>query len=689
MPVSTDNFLSRNLNSSPSKVKRSFSYYPNYWRPCNRGIPIRIRQISGEKYDAKCLCPPSYYGSKCEYQSQRVSVTIQFRTEMEWRTGFIIAITLVDSERTVHSFEQLNYVSIRDCRAKFTTYLLYKSRSKNQTIQYFVRIDVFVGNTSHHRATWLYPVQFIFLPVHRMALQINIPITSIRGDHSLRCGSHGISVRYVNNNQSFCYCDSGWRGSRCDIQYDCHCSLHSICLGSSISCLCPLHKFGTRCYLEDVACRPNSFNLSSPCFNEGLCVPTNARYTNAGEKFICACPEGFSGDRCQYNRTRVEITFGEEFDLLPTAVFAHFITVHGNMSHEHIPMLSKVAFDQTVIVFKTSVEFHIAFIEFDSAYYLIFLQPNYIPSQIIKAQISLTKRCLHIRELFDSLIANYHPLRRAKFYHKACRDRPDLQCFYDLDTFMCLCDSERNANCFNYDFHIVRNCSGDNYCMNDADCFLDSPACPTSSVCVCKDCFYGVRCQFSTRSFNPSLDVILGYHIRPYAAFSRQTAAIKTGFGLTLLLCTTGFTSTFFSIITFKEKNAREFGCGIYLLATSITSLTIICIFALKFCLLVLIRYKILVKPWLETSSCVLMDFLLRILLNTGDWLNACVAIERTYIVIMGARVSKDRTKRVCNAFIFGVYKRIRNRSIFDVFVINREEPMSMCIIKNWRIDLI
>ncbi|CAF1456737.1 unnamed protein product [Adineta steineri] len=646
-------------------MKRYPFDFPNYWRPCNRGIPIKSRQILTNKYDDQCLCPPSYYGAQCEYQSQRVSLTLQILTDMEWRTLFIIGITLIDNDYTVHSFEQFNYVSIRDCRAKFTTYLLFKSRPKNRTSQYFVRIDIFLRNASEYRASWLYPIQFTFLPVHRMAIQLNIPLlVPTKDDRSSFCGEHGTSTQYVNNNQKFCYCDSGWRGSRCDIRYECYCSSDSVCMGSSTSCLCPLYKFGTRCHLEHVACRSISSKLSSPCFNDGVCVPADKRFVNVDKPFICACSEGFSGDLCQFNNSRVEITFSEEFDSFPTSIFAHFITVHRNTSHTHVSMLSKIAFDQMVVVFQFPLEFHIIFVEFDRLYYLIYLQSNYRSSQIIKTQINSAGQCLHIDKLFNSTILNYHPLRRAKFYHQPCRDRIKLQCFYDSSTFMCLCDSERKANCFNYDFNIKRNCSGKNYCMNDGDCFLDTPTCPTSSVCQCKDCFYGVRCQFSTRSFNPSLDVILGYHIRPSVSLSRQTNAVKTSFGLILLLCTTGFVSTIFSLITFQAKASQEFGCGLYLLATSITSLITIFILLLRFCLLFFNQYEILAKPWLKTSHCVLMDFLLRILLNIGDWFNAFVAIERAYMVILGTKVRKEKTKQVI--FLCVIYlkdARIRSKA--------------------------
>lgn len=647
-PVKTSAFTSFSSNSLNLKSEPTHIIYPNFFRPCHRGIPIKIQQIQGNKYHDECLCPPSYYGRKCEYQNQRISLTIGFQTEMEWRTVFAIAITLIDSEFTVHSFEQLNYLPIRDCGAKFTLYLLYKSRPKNQSNQYFVRIDAFVANTSEYRASWLYPIQFSFLPVHRISMQITIPYIQLKNSDSTTCSSHGISMRYVNNEQPFCHCKSGWRGSRCDIKYECYCSSDSFCMGSSTSCLCPLYKFGSQCYLQHVVCRQNSSDISKTCLNDGLCVPIDIRFINFPRKFTCVCPEDHSGDLCQHNSSRIAITFGKEFNRLSTSILIHFITADGNKAHKQITQFSKINFDQTVVIFHTSIAFHIIFAEVNRNYYLIYLQPHYQPSRIIKTEIVSTHQCLHINDLFDSIIINYHPLRRAKFYHKPCREHLNLQCFYDSDTFMCLCDSERKANCFNFDYKISHNCYGNNYCMNDGECFTDSAECPTANMCICKNCFYGSRCQFSTRGFNPSLDVILGYHIRPHAGLSRQTTVVKTSFGLMILLFIVGLISVVFSIITFQAKNSKEIGCGIYLLATSITSLLVTFAFALKFLLLFFIQYGLIVKPWIVMSNCVSMEFLLRILLNIGDWLNASVGMERIFIATMGIKFNKDKSRRVC-----------------------------------------
>ncbi|CAF4912589.1 unnamed protein product, partial [Rotaria sp. Silwood2] len=43
---------------------------------CHRGLPLQVLLDSHKNLTTKtCLCPPSYYGDRCQYQNQRVSLT--------------------------------------------------------------------------------------------------------------------------------------------------------------------------------------------------------------------------------------------------------------------------------------------------------------------------------------------------------------------------------------------------------------------------------------------------------------------------------------------------------------------------------------------------------------------------------------------------------------------------------------
>ncbi|CAF4660179.1 unnamed protein product [Rotaria sp. Silwood1] len=147
---------------------------------CHRGFDLRV-WLNNEKNltTNTCFCPPSFYGNMCQYQNERMSLTIKFRALSDsWSTLFAIIISLIDDseERLIHSYEQFIYLSIRD-------------------------FDI---------------------------PQVNDNIQSCSRSQCI----HGKCVKYSNNQQntSFCQCNRGWSGRYCTIQYTCICSSDSICI---------------------------------------------------------------------------------------------------------------------------------------------------------------------------------------------------------------------------------------------------------------------------------------------------------------------------------------------------------------------------------------------------------------------------------------------------------------------------
>ncbi|CAF5220975.1 unnamed protein product, partial [Rotaria magnacalcarata] len=80
--------------STSSILKMSYKHESR----CHRGFNLRV-WLNDEKNltNNTCLCPPSFYGDVCQYQNQRVSMTIQFRALADsWSTLFAIVISLID-----------------------------------------------------------------------------------------------------------------------------------------------------------------------------------------------------------------------------------------------------------------------------------------------------------------------------------------------------------------------------------------------------------------------------------------------------------------------------------------------------------------------------------------------------------------------------------------------------------------
>ena len=81
----------------------------------------------------------------------------------------------------IHSHEHLTYISLINCKTKFNVYLLYSTRPKDSKKQYAVHFDIYEKVTLKYRGSLLFPIQFPFLPVHRLAFLVQIPRSDNKG----------------------------------------------------------------------------------------------------------------------------------------------------------------------------------------------------------------------------------------------------------------------------------------------------------------------------------------------------------------------------------------------------------------------------------------------------------------------------------------------------------------------------
>ncbi|CAF1507793.1 unnamed protein product [Adineta ricciae] len=633
---------------------------------CHRGLDLRVwLNKSSNNSTHTCLCPQTYYGSQCQYQNQRISLAIRFHTPVQLREiRFLVLVLLIDNtnQRTIHSYEQFTYLSKRDCKVKFNLYLLYSTRPKDLNRNYSIHIEIYDKPFLKYRTSFIYPIEFSFLPVYRLALLIKIPSENEQICSKRKC-LHGQCRYYFNKKQTFCQCEQGWSGEFCSMPYNSTCSsLNSLSIGllnhhRSI-CICKENYFGSQCYLRNRIC--DNF----PCENNGLCVPYDDFLLLTNEEYFCICPKGFSGKRCELIDVQIDLIFDTKIDL-SHSIFIHFITITplsssatsiNKVSPERSTTLQTISQATNSIRIYWSQPFHLTFIEtLDRKYYLAVIQPIYNHSVIINQRIDSTHRCSSINDLVNETFSQLHRLIRIKSYHQICQKySPNLQCFYD-DVHLCLCydfQGKRLANCFHFDHQMKFDCFGQNHCENQGQCFQDSPSCPKRSICVCPSCYYGTRCQFTTSEFGLSLDAILAYHIIPDVGILNQTFLVKISFFFTILFLIIGFINGVLSLITFKNKNICEVGCGVYLFGSSITTILTTIFFGLKYFIYLYTQIPTLSNENFLKIQCYSLDFLLRICLSINQWLNACVALERTITIIQGIRFMKKKSKKVSKIII-------------------------------------
>ncbi|CAF1410014.1 unnamed protein product [Adineta steineri] len=646
---------------------------------CHRGIDVRMWLNDKTNRTRKiCFCPPSYYGDQCQYQNQRVSLSIKLITSYNsWKMLFAIVILLIDDDNNkqiIHSSEQFTYLSIRDCHIKKRHInLIYSNQPKDQTKNYGIQIHIYEKKLLNYRGSFYFPIKFSFLPVHRLSLIVGIPDDNINFES---CSDYpcinGKCIKYRNNEQKiFCQCNKGWSGRYCTIEHSSLCSSRSVYIGVSPSnqsiCICPMNTFGYRCLLNNMICQNNE-NLT--CQNGGECIPTD-EYMISKEQFTCICRKGYFGERCELNDNKIILSFEKSINV-SQSIFIHFIEVMNNDKPLRLTTSQTIPIKQKFVTILWSKPFHIVFVELlEKKYYLILVQNIYIRSKTINQLIKPSDRCKHINEIFNDSIAKSNIIRRIKYYHLPCQmSSLNLSCFYD-DIHLCLCYNhykQRLANCFEFDHNMTFNCFGRSLCQNGGDCFQDALDCPTRSICVCPSCYFGTQCQFSTSGFGLSLDAILGYHIVPNANIKYQPVIVILSLILSILFIIAGFINGILAMITFKNKVVHDVGCGLYLLGSSITTLLIMILFGLKCWILIFSQMGRISNRTFLRIQCITLDFLLQSCLNMDQWLNACVAGERAYTIIKGTRFQKKKSKTAAKIIILILIIVIISTSIYDPF---------------------
>jgi len=159
-------------------------------------------------------------------------------------------------------------------------------------------------------------------------------------------------------------------------------------------------------------------------------------------------------------------------------------------------------------------------------------------------------------------------------------------------------------------------------------------------------CVVGDQCNLFTKGIGLTINDILRNKIQSNISFRKQSVLIQIAAGLTMIMFVIGFINGIFSLITFRNKELRKVGCGIYLLASSITSLLTITMFTIKFWFVIFIQLHSIVRSSILRTDCVFIGPVLKLCLYLDGWLNACVAIERTVNVSKGVNFDKKMSKR-------------------------------------------
>ena len=625
-----DKWPTQNNNNTKSRQVTTHSWP---WH-CNRGLTVRTKFKNNSDF-FECMCPPSYYGDRCQYQSERVSMSLKLSSH-DRESIYAVVMNLISNDN-IEWFEQFTYIVKETCTIKLHRYLLFPTRPKSTNDNYSIHIDVYDKTNLRYLGSWYFPISFHFLPVNRLGLSMNLSNLELHSSDqcSLQC-IHGECTKYMNRNKSFCLCEQGWSGVQCNVSIQCNsCSSASLCIGSTNNhpiCVCPINHHGPRCLL------PSTCPINA-CQNNGRCLPVDIDSSKSG--YACLCPVQFFGESCQYRKARLDVTLTNI--RIPPYLVAYFFTLSNTSQPIETIVLRKISFFQSTVTFHVAVQSQLVFIEADRSFYLASLQQT--PKAHITTSISSKQRCEPVEHLLDSEILSQMPYLRIPHFYSLCLNNHSLNCFVDKD-YLCLCTNDHHANCLAFNPEKNFQCPSNQLCKNDGQCLQDHTSCPSIKICLCPDCFYGDRCQFYSKGMGTTLDEILAYEIKSNQNIIKQPIVIQLSAVITILLLIIGIINSILSILTFLRKASREVGCGIYLLVSCCTSVIIILLLAVKFWLLFSSHQDVLGKKYIPIGNCFIIEPLLKVFLYYNNWLNTFVAIERAISVIQGVAFNK-RTSRL------------------------------------------
>ena len=165
-------------------------------------------------------------------------------------------------------------------------------------------------------------------------------------------------------------------------------------------------------------------------------------------------------------------------------------------------------------------------------------------------------------------------------------------------------------------------------------------------------CYIGDRCGSYVKSIEMTLDDILRDEIRPNMTLNNQPFIVKMSASLTMIMFAVGLIDSVLSCLTFQNKDLRRVGCGMYLLASAITSSLTAGMFTIKFWFVVITQMSVYVSLSVRRGGCVSIEPILKLFVYLNTWLNVCVAVERAVNVSKGLNFDKAKSRRVARWII-------------------------------------
>ena len=231
----------------------SFSPLLAYW--CNRGLGI----LRTNRSSVVCFCPPQYYGKKCEYHSDRLSVVVHLdlsqSTFIDQKNPIVLLkllVLFISNDNQVLMIEQFHLHPSKELnsllnnhhrKTKLISHFLYPRSSTSLLTRspFSIRIELYQTRPNEQPSmigVWKYPIDFSHLPVSRLAKVLRFS-PSVDPCSSQPCPHPNEECHPLMNKRSeyICRCKTNFTGENCSREdQQCqqgYCSMGSLCQPNS------------------------------------------------------------------------------------------------------------------------------------------------------------------------------------------------------------------------------------------------------------------------------------------------------------------------------------------------------------------------------------------------------------------------------------------------------------------------
>ncbi|CAM4796300.1 unnamed protein product [Rotaria magnacalcarata] len=554
-----------------SRQKMAHQHSEEGWI-CNRGV-AGIKKLFGEsQLTVQRFCPPSYYGDRCEFMSDRLTVFIRFENQSNALSKVIIKIlallvVIINDTATVLDRHEVHFTSALDnFKEKQKFYLVYPRphQLRSNTHHYTVRFEAYQLNEDESiefLAVCIYPVPFNFLPSQRLAKVLKyIQQPQLESNHTCLSKTnpclnegrrHPIMNKLSDIHSYWCECRNSSYGSHCEFKDEScfisstklsYCSPMALCrpqydhYGQKPLYICSMNSYGPHCFIDRQCQMKNNQN---PCQNGGICF-TKYQHHNLIDAYMCQCPKYYFGPICQYRSGAIEITYDSENrsvtlsgDQITATVMQLFdINTRGKLNLKK-QVLYKDSLPSHLIITSESI-IHPVFglIKLYTNQSIIQYHLLYT-SSIAGSSLNLTlnfkkeNHCPHSHDIFNLRNETYQIRNVVAKYHTLCNKTTSkgspLLCFVD-DDYFCLCDINNIAQCFPYNkkFDQCKQCLAQGRCIKGD---IDTPS---DYLCLCPPCHFGSKCQHNTKLFSFTLDSLLSPDLLSSSLVKQKLSLIQS-----------------------------------------------------------------------------------------------------------------------------------------------------------------